>query len=225
MTSANPNRLDKLSENRSITLYESPPNLMKRPDKKEEIHQNAIKEIEMSATTPKTGAAATSKIAQTQPRTQKISTFLWFDNNAEEAVNFYASVFKNSRILASSRYGDAGPGPKGSIMTIEFQLDGQNFIALNGGPQFKFTEAISLVVHCKSQDEVDYFWEKLSEGGEKVECGWLKDKFGLAWQIVPDVLLDWIQDSDTQKAQRVFNAMLQMKKIDIARLEQAAAGK
>jgi predicted 3-demethylubiquinone-9 3-methyltransferase (glyoxalase superfamily) len=165
-----------------------------------------------------------SRDEQAQPRATKITTFLWFDNNAEEAANFYCSVFKNSRIVNSSRYGDAGPGPKGTIMTITFDLDGQEFTALNGGPQFKFTEAISLVVHCKTQEEVDYFWEKLSEGGEKVECGWLKDKFGLFWQVTPDILLELLQDSDTRKSQRVMKAMMQMKKIDIESLKRAAAG-
>jgi predicted 3-demethylubiquinone-9 3-methyltransferase (glyoxalase superfamily) len=162
---------------------------------------------------------------QTQPRNQKITTFLWFDNNAEEAAKFYTSVFKNSKILATTHYGDAGPGPKGSVMTVDFVLDGERFSALNGGPNFKFTEAISLMVHCKTQEEVDYFWEKLSsEGGEKVECGWLKDKFGLSWQVTPDILLELLQDPDEQKTQRVMKAMMQMKKIDIKQLEQAARG-
>jgi predicted 3-demethylubiquinone-9 3-methyltransferase (glyoxalase superfamily) len=178
----------------------------------------------MPAKATQTGAAATSRDERAQPRTQKITTFLWFDNNAEEAANFYVSIFKNSQVLNTIRYGDAGPGPKGTVMTIEFKLDGQEFAALNGGPHFKFTEAISLVVHCKTQEEVDYFWERLSEGGEKVECGWLKDKFGLSWQIVPDVLLELLQDSDSQKSQRVMNAMMQMKKLDIKGLEQAAEG-
>jgi predicted 3-demethylubiquinone-9 3-methyltransferase (glyoxalase superfamily) len=171
-----------------------------------------------------TGAAATSRDKRTQPHPQKISTFLWFDNNAEEAVKFYVSIFKNSKVLNTTRYGDVGPGPKGTVMTIAFELDGEEFMALNGGPQFKFTEAVSLVVHCQTQEEVDYFWERLSEGGEKVECGWLKDKFGLSWQIVPDVFLELIQDSDTQKSQRVMKAMMQMKKLDIEKVKQAAAG-
>ena len=179
----------------------------------------------MAATNPAQTAAATGKDERTQPRTQKITTFLWFDSNAEEAVNFYVSIFKNSRVLKTVRNGDAGPGPKGSPLTIGFELDGQEFTALNGGPQFKFNEAISQVVHCDTQEEVDYFWEKLSEGGEKVECGWLKDKFGLAWQITPDVLLELIADSDQQKSQRVMKAMMQMKKIDIKGLQEAAAGK
>jgi predicted 3-demethylubiquinone-9 3-methyltransferase (glyoxalase superfamily) len=177
----------------------------------------------MAATSPRqTGAAATSRSERTQPVAQKITTFLWFDNNAQEAVNFYCSVFKNSKTLDTIRYGDVGPGPKGSVMTIDFELDGQRFTALNGGPDFKFTEAISLVVHCETQDEIDYYWEKLSDGGQKVECGWLKDKFGLAWQIVPNVLLDLLRDPDQEKSQRVMKAMLQMKKLDIRTLEKAA---
>ncbi|HZE68025.1 MAG TPA: VOC family protein [Pyrinomonadaceae bacterium] len=168
--------------------------------------------------------AATSKNESTQPRTQKITTFLWFDNNAEEAVNFYTSIFKNSKVLSTARYGEAGPGPKGTVMTIAFQLDGQEFTALNGGPHFKFTEAISLVVHCQTQQEVDHFWEKLSEGGQQVECGWLKDKFGLSWQIVPDVLLELLESGDSQQSERVMKAMLKMKKLDIEGLKRAAAG-
>jgi predicted 3-demethylubiquinone-9 3-methyltransferase (glyoxalase superfamily) len=179
----------------------------------------------MAATHAGQTGAATARDQRTQPRTQKITTFLWFDSNAEEAVNFYVSIFKNSKVLKTSRYGDAGPGPKGTVMTIAFQLDGQEFMALNGGPQFKFTEAISLVVHCQTQKEVDYFWEKLSAGGEKVECGWLKDKFGLSWQIVPDVLLELLQDNDPKKKERVMKAMMKMKKLDIAGLQNAAAAK
>jgi len=175
----------------------------------------------MAATNPQTAA---SKNEQTAPRNQKITTFLWFNNNAEEAANFYCSVFKNARILNTTHYGDAGPGPKGSVMTVDFELDGQKFAALNGGPQFKFTEAISLVVNCKDQEEVDYFWEKLSEGGQKVECGWLKDKFGLFWQITPEILLELIGDPDEQKQQRVMKAMMTMKKIDIKQIEEAAKG-
>ncbi|HEV2830276.1 MAG TPA: VOC family protein [Pyrinomonadaceae bacterium] len=177
----------------------------------------------MSATNPVQTGTAQSRSERTTPRTQKITTFLWFDNNAEEAVNFYVSVFKNSKVLQTTRYGEIGPGPKGTVMTIAFQLDGQEFTALNGGPQFKFTEAVSLVVHCDTQEEVDYFWEKLSEGGEKVECGWLKDRFGLSWQITPDVLLELLEQSDEQKSQRVMKAMMQMKKLDIEALKQAAA--
>jgi predicted 3-demethylubiquinone-9 3-methyltransferase (glyoxalase superfamily) len=176
----------------------------------------------MSATKATQTGAAAKRDERTESRTQKITTFLWFNNNAEEAVNFYVSIFKNSKILNTARYGDIGPGPKGTVMTIAFELDGQEFTALNGGPQFKFTEAISLVVHCQTQEEVDYFWERLSEGGEKVECGWLKDKFGLSWQIVPDVLLELLHDRDEQKSQRVMKAMMQMKKLDIQQLEQAA---
>jgi len=176
----------------------------------------------MSATNAAQTGTAQARNERPAPRTQKITTFLWFDNNAEEAVNFYVSIFKNSRILNTTRYGESGPGPKGTVMTIAFQLDGQEFTALNGGPQFKFTEAISLVVHCQTQEEVDYFWEKLSEGGEKIECGWLKDKFGLAWQIVPDVLFEVFGQGDEQKTERVMKAVMQMKKLDIQGLKQAA---
>lgn len=130
---------------------------------------------------------------------QKITPFLWYDNNAEEAVSLYISVFKNSKITDITRYGDAGPGPKGSVMTIAFQLEGQDFIALNGGPMFKFTEAISLSVDCKTQQEVDELWEKLSAGGQPGQCGWLKDKFGLSWQIVPSALVEMLQDQDAEK--------------------------
>jgi predicted 3-demethylubiquinone-9 3-methyltransferase (glyoxalase superfamily) len=172
--------------------------------------------------TTQTGTAATSGGERTQPRTHKITTFLWFDGNAEEAVNFYVSIFKNSKVLNKVLNGDAGPGPEESALTIAFQLDGQEFTALNGGPQFKFTEAISQVVHCDTQEEVDYFWEKLSAGGQIVECGWLKDKFGLSWQIVPDLLLELLQDSDREKSQRVMKAMMKMKKLDIEGLKQAA---
>ncbi len=154
---------------------------------------------------------------------QKITPFLWFDGKAEEAMRFYVSIFKNSKIGSITRYGDAGPGPKGTVMIVTFQLDGQEFIALNGGPQFTFSPAISLVVNCETQEEVDAFWEKLSEGGEKLQCGWLKDKYGLSWQIVPTVLGEMMQDKDAEKSQRVMKAMLQMNKIDIARLKQAYA--
>ncbi len=156
---------------------------------------------------------------------QKITPFLWFDNQAEEAMNFYVSIFKNSKALRLLRYGDAGPGPKGSVMTAEFQLEGQEFVALNGGPQFKFTEAISFVVNCETQEEVDYFWEKLSEGGAKSRCGWLEDKFGLSWQIVPTVLVEMYQDKDPEKSQRVMNAMMQMDTLDIKKLKEAYDGK
>ena len=152
---------------------------------------------------------------------QKITPFLWFDNNAEEAANFYVSIFKNSKMGGVSRYEEAGPGPEGTVMVATFQLDGQEFVALNGGPRFKFTEAISLVVNCETQAEVDEFWEKLSEGGEKSRCGWLKDKYGLSWQIVPTVLGELMQDKDPKKSKRVMKAMLQMDKIDIELFKQA----
>jgi len=156
---------------------------------------------------------------------QKITPFLWFDNNAEEAANFYVSVFKNSKILNVSRYGDAGPGPKGSVMVVSFQLEGQQFTALNGGPQFKFSEAFSFVVNCETQKEIDEYWSKLTSGGGKEsECGWLKDKFGFSWQIVPTAL--WkLMSGDPKKANRVMQAVLQMKKLDIATLEEAAEGR
>src|SRR5262245_9258262 len=156
---------------------------------------------------------------------QRVTPFLWFDDDAEEAANFYTSIFKNSKIKGISRYSDAGPGPKGSVMVASFELDGQEFTALNGGPQFHFTEAISFVVHCKDQDEVDYYWTKLSEGGQEVQCGWLKDKFGLSWQIVPTILPELMQDKDPAKRERVMKAMLQMVKMDIAGLKRAAEGK
>ena len=151
----------------------------------------------------------------------KITPFLWFDNNAEEAMNFYCSIFKNARIVNVSRWGEGGPGPKGTIMTATFQLEGQEFLALNGGPQFKFTEAISFLVNCISQEEVDEFWEKLSAGGEKSKCGWLKDKFGLWWQIVPVILSELMRDKDPEKSKRVMQAMLKMDKLDINILKQA----
>jgi len=155
----------------------------------------------------------------------KITPFLWFDNQAEEAAKFYTSVFKNSKIGTMARYGDAGPGPKGSVMTASFQIDGHDFVALNGGPHFKFTEAISFVVNCESQNEVDYYWEKLAaNGGQESQCGWLKDKFGLSWQIVPTILSTLLEDKDPKKAQRVMQAMLKMKKIVIADLQKAYDG-
>jgi predicted 3-demethylubiquinone-9 3-methyltransferase (glyoxalase superfamily) len=154
---------------------------------------------------------------------QKIATFLWFDANAEEAAKHYVSIFKNSKILSVTRYGDAGPGPKGSVMTVNFQLEGQEFIALNGGPHFKFTEAISLLVNCDTQREVDELWSKLSAGGEESQCGWLKDKYGLSWQIIPTALFELMLDRDPGKSKRVMEAMLQMKKIDIGLLEKAYA--
>lgn len=156
---------------------------------------------------------------------QKITPFLWFDNNAEEAAQLYTSIFKNSKILSVSRYGDAGPGPKGSVMVVKFQLAGQEFTALNGGPQFKFSEAFSFVVNCENQQEVDEYWRKLTaNGGAESMCGWLKDKFGFSWQIVPTALGKLMSDKDPRRANRVMQALLQMRKIDIATLEQAAEG-
>jgi predicted 3-demethylubiquinone-9 3-methyltransferase (glyoxalase superfamily) len=155
---------------------------------------------------------------------QKITPFLWFDNNAEEAANFYVSVFKNSKLLNVARYSDVGPGPKGTVMTVEFELDGQEFVALNAGPTFKFTEAISFVVNCETQEEVDYYWERLSEGGEKSHCGWLKDKFGLSWQVTPTILGKLMADKDQEKANRVMQAMLKMDKLDIEPLQRAYEG-
>ena len=156
---------------------------------------------------------------------QKITPFLWFDNQAEEAVKFYTSVFNNSKIGNITRYDEesakASGKSEGGVMTIDFQLEGQDFIALNGGPQFKFTEAISFSVDCKTQQEVDEFWEKLSAGGEEGPCGWLKDKYGLSWQIVPTVLVEMLKDKDAEKAKRVTHAMLQMKKLDIETLKRA----
>lgn len=152
---------------------------------------------------------------------QKITTFLWFDGKAEEAANHYVSIFKDSKIETIARYGAAGPGPKGSVMTVTFQLEGQDFIALNGGPHFKFTEAISLLVSCKTQEEVDDLWEKLSAGGQTQRCGWLKDKFGLSWQIVPSALGEMMREEDPAKSRRVMEAMLQMDKLDLKRLRQA----
>jgi predicted 3-demethylubiquinone-9 3-methyltransferase (glyoxalase superfamily) len=152
---------------------------------------------------------------------QKITPFLWFDHQAEEAAALYTSIFPNSKVIKVLRYGKAGPGPAGSVMTVEFQLQGQSLVALNGGPHFKFTEAISFVVNCQTQEEVDAYWEKLSLGGTEVECGWLKDKFGLSWQIVPTVLPELLSDPDPEKSGRVMKAMLMMKKLDIRALKQA----
>ena len=159
----------------------------------------------------------------------KITPFLWYDNNAEEAANFYLTVFENSKINKTTRYDDesskAAGRPAGSVMTIEFELDGQKFVAINGGPHFKFTEAVSFVIECENQEKVDYFWEKLSAGGgQESQCGWLKDKFGLSWQVVPTVLTKLLKDKDPQKSKRVMEAMLQMKKIDIQTLKQAHEG-
>ena len=157
---------------------------------------------------------------------QKITPFLWFSDNAEEAVRFYVSIFKNSKIGKIARYDEAGEKvagrPAGSVMTVEFQLEGEDFVALNGGPMFKFTEAISFVVNCETQEEVDYYWRKLSTGGKEVQCGWLKDKFDLSWQIVPTILPELLSDKDAAKSQRVMQAMLEMVKLDIKKLKQAA---
>jgi predicted 3-demethylubiquinone-9 3-methyltransferase (glyoxalase superfamily) len=155
---------------------------------------------------------------------QRITPMLWFDNQAEEAANYYVSIFKNSKVTNVSRYGDTGPGPKGSVMVAEFELDGQKFTALNGGPRFKFTEAISLVVNCENQEEVDYYWEKLSgDGGQEVVCGWLKDKYGLSWQVVPVRVFELLSDPAT--SDRVMAAVMEMKKIELSKIEQAAAKK
>lgn len=151
----------------------------------------------------------------------RITTFLTFNNQAEEAVNFYVSVFKNSEIVNMSRYGEGGPGPKGSVMSATFLLEGQEFVALNGGPHFSFSDGISLFVSCETQEEVDELWEKLSEGGEKGPCGWLKDRYGVSWQVIPTALGQLLQDKDPRKSQNVMQAMLQMTKIDIAALRQA----
>lgn len=157
---------------------------------------------------------------------QKITPFLWFDNTAEEAVNFYVSIFKNASIKSTTRYNAESAKASGqkdrSVMTIAFNLNGQDFTAINGGPIFKFTEAISFVVNCETQEEVDHYWNKLTEGGNEVQCGWLKDKYGLSWQIVPKQLIQLLQDKDPQKSKKVMHAMLQMKKIDIKKLEEAA---
>jgi predicted 3-demethylubiquinone-9 3-methyltransferase (glyoxalase superfamily) len=152
---------------------------------------------------------------------QKITPFLWFDNNAEEAINFYTSVFKTSKIKETGRFGEGGPGKDGKFFTGTFNLNGQEFMAINAGPRFKFTEAISFFVSCETQEEVDYFWEKLSEGGQKSQCGWLKDKFGLSWQIVPTILGELMHGSDTVKSKKVVDAMLKMAKLDIEKLKQA----
>ncbi len=155
---------------------------------------------------------------------QKITPFLWFDDNAKEAMDFYTSIFENSRVIHITRYGNAGPGPDGTVIVAHFSLGGQEFIALNGGPQFTFSPAISFVVDCETQDEVDGFWEKLSAGGRQNDCGWLQDKFGVSWQIVPGFLRQMLGDTDPVRAQRVMKAMLQMKKIDLRRLQQAYDG-
>jgi predicted 3-demethylubiquinone-9 3-methyltransferase (glyoxalase superfamily) len=152
---------------------------------------------------------------------QKITPFLWFDGKAEEAMNFYTSIFRNSKIGRITRHGETGPGQKGTVMSATFQLDGQEFIALNGGPMFTFSPAISFFVNCETQAEVDDLWEKLSEGGERQRCGWLKDKYGVSWQIIPSALGKMLQDKDAEKSKRVMNAMLQMNKIEIKSLKQA----
>ena len=156
---------------------------------------------------------------------QKITPFLWFDGKAEEAMSFYTSIFPNSKVRNVSRCGDSGPGPKGSVMSATFELEAQEFIALNGGPMFSFTPAVSFFVHCKTQEEVDFYWDKLSAGGgEKSRCGWLKDKFGLSWQVVPDALGQMLSDTDPARPGHVMKAMMQMDKIDIGRLKQAYDG-
>ena len=152
---------------------------------------------------------------------QKITPFLWFDGQAEEAMNFYVSIFKNSKMGNVTRYREQGPGPKGTVMSATFQLEGQEFMALNGGPHFTFSPAISFFVNCETQEEVDELWAKLSKGGEKQRCGWLKDKFGVSWQIIPSALGEMLRDKDPEKSKRVMNAMLQMDKIDVERLKQA----
>jgi predicted 3-demethylubiquinone-9 3-methyltransferase (glyoxalase superfamily) len=157
---------------------------------------------------------------------QKITPFLWFDSQAEEAMNFYVSIFPNSKIGSVTRYGEEGPGPNGTVMTAAFELDGQEFVALNGGPQFKFTEAVSFVVNCETQEEIDYYWEKLTaDGGEEVQCGWLADKYGLSWQVVPTKIREWMQDKDPARSQRVMHAVMQMKKLDMAAMQRAYNGK
>ncbi|MEA2389592.1 MAG: hypothetical protein QOG41_2365 [Thermoleophilaceae bacterium] len=155
---------------------------------------------------------------------QKITPNLWFDNEAEEAASFYTSVFKNSRVLNVARYSEAGPRPAGTVMTVEWELDGQRFVGINGGPQFKFDEAVSFQIDCEDQDEVDYYWEKLTEGGEESQCGWLKDRFGLSWQVVPQGMGELFSDPDPQRAERAMKAMLQMRKLDIEELRRAADG-
>jgi predicted 3-demethylubiquinone-9 3-methyltransferase (glyoxalase superfamily) len=155
---------------------------------------------------------------------QKITPFLWFDGNAEEAANFYTSIFKNSKMLSIARYGDAGPGPKGAVMLATFQIEGQQFMALNGGPQYTISPAISFFVSCETQAEVDELWDKLSAGGAEVQCGWLRDKFGVSWQIIPKALMELMQDKDPVKSQRVFKAMMGMIKIDVEGLKRAYRG-
>lgn len=152
---------------------------------------------------------------------KKLTPFLWFDNNAEEAMNFYVSAFKDSKVISVNRYGDAGPGPKDSVMTATFELCGVQFTALNGGPLFNFNESVSFVIHCDNQEEVDWYWEKLSDGGQKSRCGWLKDQFGLSWQVVPLALFEFTSGEDKRAANRVMQAMLKMDKMDIGKLREA----
>jgi predicted 3-demethylubiquinone-9 3-methyltransferase (glyoxalase superfamily) len=158
---------------------------------------------------------------------QRITPFLWFDDQAAAAANFYVSVFKNSKITGTSHYtGEEPSGQKGSVMTVSFELDGQEFVALNGGPRFKFTEAVSFVVNCETQEEIDYYWERLTaDGGEEVQCGWLADKFGLSWQVVPTKIREWMEDKDPARTQRVMHAVMQMKKLDMAAMQRAYDGK
>ena len=160
------------------------------------------------------------------PKTlQKITSCLWFDTEAEDAANFYTSIFDNSRILKIARYGKAGPRPEGSVLTVDFELSGQRFVGLNGGPEFPFTEAVSLMVDCDTQQEVDELWETLTDGGKESQCGWLKDRYGLSWQIVPSVLVEMISDDDSERSNRVMESMLKMVKLDIAELQRAYDGK
>ncbi len=166
-----------------------------------------------------------SSLAANEARIQKITTHLWFDNNAEEAANFYVSIFKNSRIVSVSHYGKTGPRPEGTVMPVAFQLDGQELLAFNGGPVFTFSPAISLVVNCETQQEVDEMWEKLSTGGAKIECGWVTDKYGLSWQIVPTIVEKLLLDKNPEKSNRVMEAILKMKKLDIETLQEAYEGK
>ena len=155
---------------------------------------------------------------------QRITPNLWFDTEAEEAAEFYTSIFKRSRIVAVTHYTEAGPRDAGMVMTVEFELDGQRFVGINGGPQFKFDEAVSFEIHCETQDEVDYYWERLSEGGEEGQCGWLKDRYGLSWQVVPSGMAELFADSDPERARRAMEAMLGMQKLDIAEMRRAAEG-
>jgi predicted 3-demethylubiquinone-9 3-methyltransferase (glyoxalase superfamily) len=157
-------------------------------------------------------------------RIQKITPFLWFESQAEEAARFYTSVFPNSRVVSEARYGKSGPGPEGTVMTVDFELDGLRFVALNGGPIYKINEAVSFLVNCASAEEVDHYWGRLTEGGQEVQCGWLKDKFGLTWQIIPSRFLEMMKDPDPARKERVMKAMFQMKKLDLPKLEEAYRG-